>query len=302
MVRLVLLLVLAAAPSLRAQPAPEVVRDCPTCPDMVRIKAGSFTMGIPVAETKRLNNDLPPGDDHARPLHRVTFAHDFWLGRYDVTRGEFAEFADTTNYEAKGQCFGFFTSAPAKSWRDPGFPQTDRDPVVCVNIADARAYTEWLSTKTGKTYRLPSEPEWEYAARAGTTTTYYWGNSAAEICRQANVADQALDKAWGVAVAIAKCNDGFVFTSPVGSFPANPWGLHDMAGNVWQWTDDCDGPDYRGTSTDGSARNGSGANCRHIVRGGSWYSATRDERSGFRFDIGAEERFVNAGFRVARNN
>lgn len=299
MVRLVLLLVLALAASqtARAQSVPEIVRDCPTCPEMVRIKAGAFTMGIPEAESAQFKIK----DDDALPQHRVTFARDFWLGRYPVTREEFAEFVSATNYQAKADCFTLNDNKTA-SWRAHGFRQTERDPVVCVNVDDAEAYADWLSKKTGKTYRLPSEAEWEYAARAGTTTAFYWGDSAADICRHANIGDQALKKVQDMVSWAVACDDGYAFTAPVGSFPANPWGLHDMAGNAWQWTADCYVENYSGAPRDVSAWKVGAADCRRVVRGGSWGVEPQLARAGNRVFNGRAVRNVNSGFRLARTN
>ena len=300
MIRHVLLLLVAVAIGQTActQPAPEIVRDCPTCPEMVRISAGSFTMGSSEAESTRFEVN----GGNTLPQHRVTFARDFWFGRNPVTREEFAAFVSATNYRSKEDCVRFALVSKAGSWRAPGFRQTTRDPVVCVNVDDAEAYTDWLSQKTGKTYRLPSEAEWEYAARAGTTTAFYWGDSATDICRYANIGDQALKKAYGKTFRAVACDDGYAFTAPVGSFPSNPWGLHDMAGNVWQWTADCYVRDYSGAPTDGSAWKIGPADCRPVVRGGSWNFEPLYARAGVRASLGGADRNPLSGFRLARAN
>lgn len=299
-VRFVFLLcvVLAASQAAGAQTAPEIVRDCPTCLEMIRVKAGSFMMGIPEAESARWLTE----DANARPQHRVTFARDFWLGRYPVTREEFAGFVSATNYQANTDCFNYFAvnRTETASWRSPGFRQTERDPVVCVNVADAEAYIDWLSKKTGKTYRLPSEAEWEYAARAGTTTTFYWGDEVRDICRHANISDQSRETAKVGWAWEFDCNDGFPFTSPVGSFRPNPWGLFDMAGNARQWMADCYVEDYSGAPKDGSAWMIGAADCRRLVRGGSWDSAPCSARSGDRRVIVRSVRGGHVGFRLAR--
>jgi formylglycine-generating enzyme required for sulfatase activity len=242
-------------------------RDCPQCPEMVRIRPGSFLMGSTPAE--------PEHESDETPQHRVTIAYAFSLGKYEVTRGEFAAFIQAGGHQAAGD------------WRNPGFTQTERDPVVNVSWEDAQAYAAWLSRTTGKKYRLPSEAEWEYAARAGTTTARYWGDGRQEACRYAN----ADDAAFG-------CSDGFKNTAPVGRFQPNALGLHDMLGNVWEWTGDCWNTSYNGAPTNGEARL-SGECSRRSVRGGSWGSSSGDVRSAGR--TRGPPGFRNfVGFRVAR--
>lgn len=146
--------------------------------------------------------------------------------QYDVTRDEYAAFVSDTNRPNGAACFnGNLSKATQKpSWSDPGFTQTGRDPVVCVSWDDAQAYVRWLSEKTAKQYRLLSASEWEYVARAGTTTAYYWGDAIGS----ANANCNACGTQWDIKQ-----------TSPVGSFPSNGFGLFDMLGNVYQWTADC---------------------------------------------------------------
>jgi formylglycine-generating enzyme required for sulfatase activity len=242
-------------------------RDCAQCPEMVRIRPGSFMMGS------------NPGDQEHEadeaPQHRVTISQAFSLGKYEVTRGEFAAFVQASGHQAQGD------------WRNAGFAQTDRDPVVNVSWDDARAYAAWLGKTTGKTYRLPTEAEWEYAARAGTTTTRYWGDSRQDACRYAN----ADDAAFG-------CTDGFRNTAPAGRFQPNAFGLYDMLGNVWEWTADCWVADYNGAPANGEARTG-GDCARRTVRGGSWGSSPGDVRSAGRTRGPPGVRHFG-GFRVAR--
>lgn len=296
-----LFVALVAAQSASAQTAPEIVRDCPTCPEMVRIKAGSFTMGISEAETALVGFQL--ADKYSRPQHRVTFAHDFWLGRYPVTRGEFAEFVKKTSYEATADCYGRVIFQTNVSWNSVEFPQTDRDPVVCVNVADAEAYAAWLSKQTGKPYRLPTESEWEYAARAGTTTAFYWGDAIADVCRHANVSDLCLRRVVPDGPPLVQCDDGYPYTAPVGGFPANPWGLFGMAGNVWQLTADCYAEDYTGAPSDGSAWKGRGTDCAgRMGRGGSWAHLPQLVRPGVRGGVELGRRSGDIGFRLAKSD
>ena len=165
--------------------------------EMVRIPAGSFTMGVPEDEQKREGGR----DEDARPLHLVNFSSPFLMAKYAVTLGEYAKFIKSTPPRKAGGCWvwRYVTGGDPElilhddwSWKNPGFAQTDSDPVVCVSAVDADDYAAWLSKKTGQTYRLPSEAEWEYASRAGTTTARYWGDGPDEACLYANVADRSL--------------------------------------------------------------------------------------------------------------
>ena len=168
-----------------------------------------------------------------------------------------------------------------------GFFAADSHPVVCVSWEDARAYASWLSRETGEAYRLLSEAEWEYAARAGTRTRFWWDNDIGS--NRANCGDD-----W--------CGDGYTFTSPVGSFGANAFGLHDVHGNAWEWVEDCWRDSYEGAPRDRSAWLGDqGGDCsRHILRGGSWNFLPQNLRSALRGRHGSGFRVSVYGFRVAR--
>lgn len=236
----------------------------------------------------------------------------FLMGRYAVTRGDFAAFIHETGYQTGNTCSVYgvdssdnkwkFQDKLDYDWRNPGFTQNDRHPVVCVSWDDAKAYVQWLSRKTGKAYRLPSESEWEYAARAGSATSWFWGDDRARTCVYANVADLTMMSTLNLPINTERnfdCSDGFAYTAPVGSFQPNAFGLYDMLGNVWQWTQDCWNENYQGAPTDGSAW--SAGDCRsRIVRGGSWIKSTPWLGSGFRIDDNAGHRDSDVGFRVAR--
>lgn len=250
-----------------------VVRDCPTaCPEMVLVPAGAFRMGSPIDEEGR--------DHQEGPMHRVSFAHPFYVAKYDVTVGEFAAFVEETRHDAGRNCNG----KSDVSWRNPGFPQDDTHPVVCVNFADAQAYVAWLSNKTGHTYRLLSESEYEYASRAGTRTAFWWGPKVG--VNRANCA--GCGSAWD--------RKG---TSPVGSFPPNPWGLYDTTGNVYVWVSDCWNDIYDNATPDGSANTQGDCSMRGL-RGGGWGSPIPHVRVAFRLADPAGARYDNMGFRVAR--
>ena len=208
-------------------------------------------MGSTAEETTHFNASAGLAAQE-KPQHSVTIMRPFALGKYLVTRGEFAAFVAATGYSDN------------QAWRSPGFAQTDRDPVVRVSYQDAQRYVAWLNQLSGgSAYRLPSEAEWEYAARAGTTTTFYWGDTVGK--NNANCAD--CGSRWG--------GKG---TSPVGSFAANRFGLYDMAGNLWQWVEDCNSDSYAGAPTDGSPWLSQHCDQRG-VRGGAWNSSPLDLRS-----------------------
>lgn len=222
----------------------------PIVPRMVRLPAGSFVAGSPKSETDAVHY---PAANAAReqPQRVVVIPRRFAIARTEVTRGAFARFVADTGWRPDGPCSVLadgpsarWVADAAHDWRDPGFVQTDRHPVVCVNVADAIAYANWLSQKTGRAFRLPTGDEWEYAARAGTTAALPWRDS---ICRHANIGDIARARAHNRGVVdpaiFTACDDGHVTTAPVASYRANPWGLHDMIGNVWEWTSDCEGVD-----------------------------------------------------------
>jgi formylglycine-generating enzyme required for sulfatase activity len=159
---------------------------------------------------------------------------------------------------------------PGANWHSLGFPQTGSDPVVCVSWDGAQAYVGWLSAKTGHVYRLPTEAEWEYAARAGTTTARYGSDRPAELCRYINHADLDFSEQHPRDSDVNReCRDGYAFTSPVGSFTPNQFGLYDILGNVWQWTEDCWNDNYKGAPSDGSPWQ-SGDCGRRVVRGGAY--------------------------------
>ena len=194
----------------------ETFRDCPDCPEMVVIPSGSFMMGSPESETERW-------EDWEGPVHRVSVRQPFALGRHEVTRGQYAAFVRATGRKQADGCWywdaeGEANEGKRRNWRSPGFSQTERDPVACVNWDDAQAYVKWLSKKTGHAYRLPSEAEWEYAARAGTKTARYWGASADDACGYANGHDRTGKRVNKFDWTIHACDDGYAQTAPVGSF------------------------------------------------------------------------------------
>jgi formylglycine-generating enzyme required for sulfatase activity len=225
----------------------------------------------------------------------------FSMGKYPVTRGQFAEFIQATGYKPARQCFaevrhGVWEVTSKANWENPSFEQTDRDPVVCVSWDDAMAYIEWLSQATGKKYRLPSEAEWEYAARAGTTTSRIWGDDPDDACAYANAADRQVKKAYGWKYVV-DCDDGYLYTSPVGKFKPNKFGLYDMMGNARQIVAGCLTDSIADLPKDGSAN----ADCdQHPLRGSSWESyPTAIMRVACREWVGPTYAHLAYGFRVA---
>jgi formylglycine-generating enzyme required for sulfatase activity len=226
------------------------------------------------------------------------------VARYEVTRDQFAAFIEDSGYRVSGRCFTFEQNVPKeredRTYLVPGFAQEGNHPAVCVSWNDAQAYAAWLSKTTGKTYRLPSEAEYEYAARAGGAARFAFTDDPADLCRFANGADQAAKTAGLPEDApYMACSDGYPFTAPVGSFAANAFGLHDLIGNVWEWTADCFAEDYTGVGPDSAAR--TQANCTaHAVRGGDWFSTPMSLRPAVRAKAGPDAHHDDIGFRVVR--
>jgi len=231
-------------------------------PELVVIPAGEFWMGSDKTRD-------PEAYDDELPRHRVSIAKAFALGRYPVTFAEYERFA-----EAAGR----------KPPEDQGWGREDR-PVINVSWEDALAYCAWLSEQTGRPYRLPTEAEWEYAARAGTETRYWWGDEAGKNNANCNGCGSEWDNRQ---------------TAPVGSFRPSPWGLHDMLGNVWEWLQDCWHDRYEGAPEDGSAWE-AGDCSRRVVRGGSWFNDPRYLRSADRSWYFTDYRNNNIGFRLAQD-
>jgi formylglycine-generating enzyme required for sulfatase activity len=264
----------------------EWFKDHAHAPEMVLLPADAFVMGSPKEEL----------GGHEGPLLRVEFAHPFAVSRYAITRGEFAIFANNTNYNTDGGA-SIWTSFGAKydaksSWRRPGIIQHDNHPAVCVSWEDARAYVMWLSEVTGQTYRLLSEAEWEYMARAKSMMPFWWGASVTPA--QANYNCTETYEGGGVAGEWRKS------TVPVNTFEPNPWGVYNVHGNVWEWCEDVWHYSYTGAPVDGSAWTEGGEPNRHVVRGGAWSSSPRSLRSASRFWFTANLRLNYVGIRVAR--
>ena len=235
------------------------------------------------------------------PRHEVC-VDGFWMAKTEVTRGQFKQFIKETGYrtdaDKKGNAYIFnketdwkWKELPGYNWEKTGYSQDDAHPVVCVSWNDAKEFIKWLSTKTGQNFALPTEAQWAYAARGGTDFMRFWGTNVAEACKYANVADK---DNW---ITSFPCSDGYEYTSPVGKYKPNPFGLYDMLGNVWEWCEDV----YDKNAYSRHVRNNpvitSGGNSR-VSRGGSWNNDPRCVRAANRGRSSAGIRNSFIGFRL----
>jgi len=285
---------------------------------LVPIPAGEFYMGSRLSAAELAKRFGLPADaaelfEDEHPRHRVTLTKPFYLGATEVTKGQFRQFVLAENYRTEAETdgkggFGFNSSMgnfegpdPKYSWKNSGFAQTDDHPVVNVSWNDAQAFCKWLSVKEGVTYRLPTEAEWEYACRAGTTSLYHNGDDPEDLVSVGNVLD-ASAKAKFTEIPIPasfflKASDGYAFTAPVGRFRASPWGLHDMHGNVFEWCQDVSGEYPSGDVTDPMGPlQGEG----RVLRGGSFFPNASSLRSANRSLNPPDVRSLHYGFRAAR--
>lgn len=260
-------------------------------PALIQISGGQFIMGS------------DQGDPDERPPHSVEVAP-FRLSAYEVTRSAYAHFVAATSRVSPNSCRadldgdGKWVETPGISWDNPGFEQQDSEPVVCVSWDDAVAYAAWLSRQTGVPYRLPTEAEWEFTARGGLAGTVPWDEARPDPCDNANGADLAA-KQTDPGLKVTECDDGFAWTSGVGSFRPNPFGLFDMAGNVWELVADQYCENYDGAPEDGSARTGSCQGDLKVSKGGSWTSNATSLRTTNRSGRERGERINYVGFRLA---
>lgn len=265
---------------------PEPIQDCPTCPVLSVIQPKAFKVG----------QDLKPASGvYEYPIQKVAITQDYGLAINEVTVAEFREFVEATGTNITG-CHtpeDNWQFNRRRSWHQPGFQQTEQHPVSCVSWNDAQIYLEWLSNKTGFHYRLPSETEWEYAAREVVELPLSATNSA---CTNANVADRSTQQVFPKA-DVLDCNDGYAFTRPIDHSNKE---ITDLRGNLFEWTADCWNPNYIGLPLDGSPR--TTGDCRsRVLRGGSWFSAPDQQRLTFRNRFNGNHRSSAFGFRVARS-
>ena len=239
--------------------------------EFISVKGGCYQMG----------DSSGDGDPNERPVHEVCVS-DFSIGKYAVTNAQFKKFMPQHN---SGTSEGLNLDE-------------DRQPVVNVSWEDAVAYAKWLSEKTGQAYRLPTEAEWEYAARAGTKTSRFWGDNPDEACTYANVADMTAKKFhphWTTFF----CDDGYAVTAPVGSFKPNAYGLYDMLGNVWQWSEDIYNSEaYGKLPKDNPVYEGQGE--YRVMRGGGWSNGPLGIRSSHRVGLSPDFGHHALGFRLVK--
>lgn len=301
-------LLLASPAGLAQQPAAAPARDCEACPEMAVIPPGQFRLGS--------SPDAPELDPSTgeSPSVALSFTRPFLMARREVTVGEFRRYVEATGAEPAAGCRvwlgGGWVEERDRGWRDPGYPQPPRDddPAVCISWEDARAYADWLSQQSGQRYRLPSEAEWEYAARGGTSFPRYWGeNDSREdaalslACEHANVYDASAVEALRLPWPNARCNDRAPLVAPVGQYRPNAFGMFDIIGNVREWVMDCYTASYLGRPEDARAWTWQGGCERRGVRGGSWASRPRDARAPARGAEPSAHRQSDLGFRVARD-
>jgi formylglycine-generating enzyme required for sulfatase activity len=267
---------------------------------LVKIPAGKFTMGSPTTEKHRTR------DKRESPQREVTISKAFHMGVCEVTRGQFAAFVKETNYATQAEKEGWtyawngrlWDKVAGASWRKVGFEQTDEHPVLCVTFDDAVAFCRWMSEKTSKAVRLPTEAQWEYACRAGTQTAFAWGDNWDDGKGHANTSDATAKKrfrGWRSFI----WEDGYVFTSPVGTYKANAFGLHDMHGNAWEWCADWYQKDYYNTGPNVDPTGPTRGSTR-VLRGGGWMSSPPRCRSAGRTGIGLRGSYCDLipGFRI----
>ena len=265
---------------------------CDVCPEMVRLPGGSFLMGSSPTET-----DTGLVENIQRQVHVKPFS----IGVYEVTRAQFSAFIKATGYRPSTSCMtyedGKVEQRTDRDWMHPGYQQNDDHPVVCVSLDDAEAYARWLSKSFGHQYRLPTEAEWEYAARASAGTTRYWGNDPDQACLYANVADKTLQNELPVTEShgFHNCTDGVVYTAAVGSYQPNRFGLFDMLGNVIEWT--C-------SRFIAGIYNGQESICTdnpkqlRAYRGGDWFSGPNGVRLAARLGRSTNTSDQDTGFRL----
>jgi formylglycine-generating enzyme required for sulfatase activity len=285
---------------------------------LVRIPAGEFMMGgqepaEQLAGAFEAYHRKPDYFNDEYPRHRVRITRSFLLGKFEVTVGQFRQFVQATGYRTEAEKDGTggwgYDAAirkcdgrkPRYNWRNPGFSQTDEHPVINLTWNDAVAFCQWLSRQEDASYRLPTEAEWEYCCRAGTTTRYHIGDNPDLLPDVARVADGKRRTTFPhIQDMVIPKGESASFTAPVGRFKRNPFGLYDMHGNVWEWCSDWYGEDYYARSPVDDPRGPHSGKVR-VRRGGGWNSFPLWARASFRNYNTPASRCVNLGFRVVRD-
>ncbi len=297
-----------ASPAWAQSSAASEATDCDVCPALAVVPPGLFAMG---SAPDAVELDGATGES---PAVMLSFTRPFLVSKREITVGEFRRFVEATGAAPAAGCRVWlgrqWTQERDRSWLDPGFalPPRDDEPVVCVSWEDARAYAAWLAERSGKRYRLPSEAEWEYVARGGTSFPRYWGERdsredlvLALACDHANVYDASAVDALRLPWPNARCNDRAATLAPVAQYKPNAFGVFDIIGNAREWVMDCYTESYLGRPEDGRAWTWQGGCERKGVRGGSWASRPRDARAPARGAESTEHRQSDLGFRVARD-
>jgi formylglycine-generating enzyme required for sulfatase activity len=280
--------------------SPTEFADCEYCPEMVKISTGTYVMGDSTGE----------GRDNERPAHPVSISEPFAISKFPITVKQFRAFVNASGYATKAErnpkegCWGIRDDVtigwlPNQNWNNNNLKQEENHPVVCVTWNDASEYIQWLAKTTGFSYRLPSEAEWEYAARAGEEGKYHFGDDPGDVCEHINHADYQMVRAWDADTGVSECDDGFLNTSPVGSYPANRFGLYDMYGNVWEWVADCYLPHLPMVAPTQQATHDHSCD-EYTLRGASWASRPEGVTTSYRTSAEADTRTVDYGFRVVR--
>lgn len=277
--------------------------DCVDCPEMVIVPPGSVFIGSYEEEIDRKNGE--------RKRVKATIEQAFAMAKTEVTLAQYRVFMEETEHESvipsrngkpligcnyyDGKSYGYIAS---HNWENPGYPQREDAPVVCVSWSDAKAYADWLSTKTGRKYRVPSTVEFEYASRAGSSAPWFWGTDSEEACEYANIGDRSFARQFPTRPSFP-CDDGYVFTASVAKFKPNSFGLYDMVGNAWEWTNDCFHVDLEDAPLDGTSWVEDGDCVFRTPKGGSWISGIAWSRAAVRSRDGADYKSFMLGFRVA---
>ncbi|MEM7070430.1 MAG: SUMF1/EgtB/PvdO family nonheme iron enzyme [Pseudomonadota bacterium] len=282
-----------------------IYRDCePHCPLMLVLGKGAYQIG---------GDLLNSGGSYAMPIVDIQINTPFSITKNEITKAQYAFFVDESNYQMEPGCVVFVNNQwqfdPQASWKNPGFEQGDDEPVVCVSYNDAIAYANWLSEQDFETsrlfnarYRLLSESEWEYAARGGSPSSYFWGDEQQKSCQYANLLDQtALAQFKTDASQYYACEDDTIYTRSIGAYKGNGFGLNDMIGNVSEWVSDCWHSDYEGRPVDEQAWNSDDCtNDLYVIRGGAWVSGPGTAFSSTRSRALKNSRIATVGIRLGQ--
>jgi formylglycine-generating enzyme required for sulfatase activity len=305
---LCILMIITAVAACTSTAVNTINRECRNCPDLVTIPAGTALLGASATDPFRKADELPE--------RTFAIARPFAVSRSEITRAEFEAFVRATHREIQGKCLtdrrepGNWQLDDATTFRDPGFAQSDDHPVACVSWDDANAYIAWLNTQTSGGYRMLTEVEWEYVARAGAgqNSIYPWGANAADGCAFANGFDRIalvhyanMDRSGYDAFDPMDCSDARLNTAPVGSYAPNAFGVYDMIGNVSEWVDDCFTATHDALNSSGASPTIDGGACaRRIAKGGSWGTLAHNLRVADRFPYAPGHRDDSIGIRVAK--